>query len=112
MDDLSSSSLVSYSNKCNLADTHSSATLWHSRLGHPSYSCMKHMDSIPKCIEHNNNVCTVCPLAKQHRSPFPMSSIVSSSIFELLYVDIWGPIMFKHVTVSYTHLMLPTKRIV
>jgi len=35
--------------------------------------------------------CLVCPYAKQARSCFPTSSIRSSSCFDLIYVDMWGP---------------------
>ncbi|BBG95385.1 RmlC-like cupins superfamily protein [Prunus dulcis] len=34
--------------------------------------------------------CLVCPLAKQTRHPFPLSSINSLAPFELIHVDIWG----------------------
>lgn len=36
-------------------------------------------------------ICTICPLAKQHRLPFPHSTSMSSLPFQLLHVDIWGP---------------------
>lgn len=34
--------------------------------------------------------CVICPLAKQTRFKFPLSSIHTSSPFELVHVDIWG----------------------
>jgi hypothetical protein len=33
----------------------------------------------------------VCPLAKQHRLPFPVSDSTSNKIFDLVHCDIWGP---------------------
>ena len=38
-----------------------------------------------------DSVCTVCPLAKQKRLPFISNNNLSSSPFDLLHVDIWGP---------------------
>ncbi|XP_059315208.1 retrovirus-related Pol polyprotein from transposon RE1 isoform X2 [Lycium ferocissimum] len=35
--------------------------------------------------------CTVCPLAKQTKLAFPLSSHVSHAAFELIHCDIWGP---------------------
>ena len=36
-------------------------------------------------------ICIICPLAKQHRQPFPVSSSAALKPFALLHVDIWGP---------------------
>lgn len=46
-------------------------------------SSSKNLDSM--------TICNVCPQAKQHRLPFPHSSIKSISIFDLIHVDTWGP---------------------
>ncbi|XP_039067901.1 uncharacterized protein LOC120213937 [Hibiscus syriacus] len=35
--------------------------------------------------------CSVCPLAKQSRLPFPISSSRSPKPFDLIHVDLWGP---------------------
>ncbi|KAK4411591.1 Retrovirus-related Pol polyprotein from transposon RE2 [Sesamum angolense] len=40
----------------------------------------------------------VCPLAKQARIPFPLSECHSSTPFELLHMDHWGP--YKEHTIS------------
>ena len=68
--------------------------LWHCRLGHISDSRMKLIDD--PVVRDNLTInetspCCICPLAKQHRLPFPISSHKSSSIFELVHCDIWGP---------------------
>src|SRR4051812_28094167 len=39
----------------------------------------------------SNNACEICALAKQHRLPFPTSSISSTKPFELIHCDVWGP---------------------
>ena len=68
--------------------------VWHCRLGHPSLSRMSFLSSIVPNVSHsctNAHTCTVCPLAKQKRLPFPNNNHLSSTSFELLHVDIWGP---------------------
>lgn len=45
------------------------------------------------CFQHkscDSNKCVICPLAKQTRAPFSLSSISTKSCFELIHVDIFG----------------------
>jgi len=65
-------------------------------------------------------VCEVCPKAKQHRLPFPHNKTSSDYIFQLLYVDTWGPyhtktsaghrhfltIVDDYSRATWTHLMV------
>ena len=69
-----------------------SLNLWHMRLGHPSPARLKLVSSLLSSnnISYDNN-CTVCPMAKQTRLPFPLSSILTHAPFDLLHCDIWGP---------------------
>lgn len=41
--------------------------------------------------------CTICPMAKQTRLPFPHNTSHSSRALELLHVDIWGPYKFPTI---------------
>ena len=72
-------------------------SLWHCRLGHPSPQRLVLLHSlVPDVINCNINKtfdCSVCPLAKQKMLPFPasISSSSSSSCFDLIHADIWGP---------------------
>ncbi|KAL4332389.1 hypothetical protein GQ457_07G007410 [Hibiscus cannabinus] len=72
--------------------------LWHNRLGHPSKQRMSHfaaLDStIPSIVFHN---CDTCHMAKHKRLPFPISTSVSESIFDLVHLDVWGPFPVKSV---------------
>ena len=43
------------------------------------------------CNDNKVFDCNVCPLAKQKRLPFLHSVTTSSSCFDLVHVDIWGP---------------------
>ncbi|KAL4303976.1 hypothetical protein GQ457_10G014420 [Hibiscus cannabinus] len=74
----------------------SAIELWHNRLGHPSKQRMSHfamLDSdIPSTGLHN---CDTCLLAKHKRLPFPISTSVSESIFDLVHLDVWGPFPVK-----------------
>ena len=74
---------------CNHA--HASTHLWHSRLGHPSSSRLQFLAKNVLHFPFSNNACEVCPLAKQTRLPFHLSSISSSKPFSLIHCDIWGP---------------------
>ena len=44
--------------------------------------------------------CKTCHLAKQRRLSFPSHNNLSHSIFDLVYIDIWGPF---HVPTSFGH---------
>jgi hypothetical protein len=69
-----------------------SSDVWHFRLGHLSDSRLKLLSQYDSRISINtNNCCTVYPLAKQHRLPFPVSDSISNKNFDLIHFDIWGP---------------------
>lgn len=73
--------------------------LWHYRLGHLPTANLKLLHTQNKVVSvPNHEHCSICPLAKQRRLPFPLSTSKSEKCFDLLHVDIWGP--FK---VSSTH---------
>ncbi|KAL5753491.1 hypothetical protein ACOSP7_021711 [Xanthoceras sorbifolium] len=61
------------------------SNLWHMRLGHPSPSRLKLASFLLSSnnISYDNN-CTVCPMAKQTRLPFPLSSISTHAPFDLI----------------------------
>ncbi|CAL2277125.1 unnamed protein product [Prunus armeniaca] len=66
--------------------------LWHQRLGHPSSTPLHSLSkTIPEIMFHSEQICDVCPLAKQTRLPFTSSSIKTVAPFDLIHCDIWGP---------------------
>ena len=84
-------------------------SLWHFRLGHPSdvplkmlfNAPLKMLSSVIPHISHESNkLCNICPLAKQHISPFPHSFSVSKQPFDLIHFDIWGHFAVKSVSGS------------
>lgn len=60
------------------------------RRGHAPYSVLQKIPSLKKHVMHPCN-CLVCPLAKQHRLPFPTCSTKSKRPFDLVHIDVWGP---------------------
>ncbi|KAL0408303.1 UNVERIFIED_CONTAM: Retrovirus-related Pol polyprotein from transposon TNT 1-94 [Sesamum radiatum] len=81
----------------------SDVLLWHKRLGHPSYKVLKRVPNL-KIKVKNVEVCTICPLAKQHRLAFPCSSSCTSKPFELIHIDIWGP--YHQASLTNCHYFL------
>nr|GEV31986.1 cysteine-rich RLK (receptor-like protein kinase) 8 [Tanacetum cinerariifolium] len=69
-----------------------SYALWHHRLDHVSNSKLKHMNeflvSLSKsCLDKYLS----CPMAKFTKLPYDLSDSHSTNVFELMYIDIWGP---------------------
>jgi hypothetical protein len=76
-----------------------SSDMWHYRLGHPSNSRIKLLSQYDSHISFDqNNCCSVCPLAKQHRLAFPVSHSFSKAPFDLVHCDIWGPFSVASLT--------------
>ena len=85
------------------------AILWHKRLGHASLSLLNKLVSkdlvvgLPTIKYNDGKVCDACAKGKQVKNSFKSKKCVSTSRpLEMLHID----------SVSYTHLTLPTKRIV
>ena len=68
--------------------------LWHSRLGHLSSERLKvlvnsgHLGNISVS---NLSECSGCKLAKMSALPFNKSTSISTSPFQLVHTDLWGP---------------------
>jgi hypothetical protein len=71
-------------------------SLWHYRLGHLSDRPLKKLSSfLPHFTNENNKLCTICPLAKNHRLSFSNSDHISLHLFDLIHCNIWGPFTLK-----------------
>ena len=73
--------------------TTSTSTLWHRRLGHPSY---KTLSTLPvfknfKIDFSDSSQCYICFRAKQTRKVFPDSINKATIPFTLIHCDVWGP---------------------
>ena len=66
--------------------------LLHLRHGHIPFHRLKILYPYLKisCIQESL-LCTICPMARQHRLSFSHSEIKTKTPFELLHVYLWGP---------------------
>lgn len=90
MDDFSSSKANNMQQSSNVKERQ--IRLWHARLGHPSFSYMKHL--FPKLfldLHKSDFKCDTCILAKSHRVSYPISLNKSDTPFALIHSDVWGP---------------------
>jgi hypothetical protein len=72
----------------------SSFYLWHSRLGHVSSSRLRFLAStgaLGNLKTCDIFYCSGCKLTKFSALPFNRSISVSSSPFDLIHSDVWGP---------------------
>lgn len=72
-----------------------------SSLGHPSSDKLKLLSgtlSMPKNSSLVESHCPICPLAKQKRLSFESHNHMSSSPFDLIHLDVWGP--FKRESIE------------
>lgn len=69
------------------------ATLWHSRLGHPSYVKLDTLKSVLGFQKSNKDTshCDICQLSKQKHLTFPSKNNICNTPFELVHIDTWGP---------------------
>lgn len=68
-------------------------SVWHQRLGHPSENILHHLPIYSN--QKNSLVCVICLFAKQTKLPFPINNTVSDEVFDLIHIDIWGPLQTK-----------------
>ncbi|XP_019236310.1 PREDICTED: uncharacterized protein LOC109216595 [Nicotiana attenuata] len=74
---------------CLLEGMQADFTTWYRRLGHVPVKVMKQLDFLKdkKFSDCELNNCTVCPLARQTRKPFPLSSNRAEDIFHLIHLS-------------------------
>jgi histone deacetylase 1/2 len=69
-----------------------SMSVWHHRLGHPAASVVSQVLSKHKlCFVKESNkshVCDACQQGKSHQLPYPKSTSVSTSPFDLVFSDV------------------------
>ncbi|XP_075650134.1 uncharacterized protein LOC142620692 [Castanea sativa] len=88
----------------------SSSDLWHSRLGHPSLAKLQLLKPFVNIdITNKASCCDVCHFAKQERLSFPSSIHVTTTPFELIHYDLWGPFSIPTVD-GYRHKFAPRTR--
>ncbi|KAI5353010.1 hypothetical protein L3X38_005902 [Prunus dulcis] len=66
--------------------------LWHSRLGHPFFSYMKHpIQDLFSGFKDSDFTCDTCILAKSRSVPYQLSTNMYTTSFTLIHFDVWGP---------------------
>ena len=66
------------------------SSLWHKRLGHAPLKVLSRIKELNIVPIHDHH-CSICPIAKQSRLPFPTSLSHSVSVFNIIHGDVWGP---------------------
>lgn len=75
-----------------MLDKHDVNFLWQNRLSHVPFVEMRVISSIPANFSPKQPfICSICPMARQARLPFPHRTNTSTQNFQLLHVDICGP---------------------
>lgn len=65
--------------------------LWHKRLGHVPFSVIKKLPNLTSSDSTRISHCEVCPLPRQARILFPISTTRAVDYFDLLHMDVCGP---------------------
>jgi len=82
--------------------------LGHWRLGHPLVRKLRSVIHVESSISSLG--CESCELGKHHRATFQSRvNNRNSSVFELIYSDVWGPIvyhLFRVLDIFYFLLMI------
>ncbi|XP_004499523.1 uncharacterized protein [Cicer arietinum] len=82
----------------NSRSSHVTFDLWHLRLGHPSNNVLTHIcKHFPYVSFNSYKICDSCYLAKQSRLPFNASNTISDNAFDLIHMDIWGPLSHSSI---------------
>jgi hypothetical protein len=68
--------------------------LWHMRFGHSSFEKLNDINKVFPfvSVQKTSLPCDICFYAKQKRLPFHNSNHISSHNFDLVHMDIWGPL--------------------
>ena len=64
----------------------------HQRMGHPSYSLLKHMyPHLFKDIKDVDLICDACQLGKFKRANYPLGNNRTLEPFQIIHCNVWGP---------------------
>ncbi|KAK2371611.1 hypothetical protein QL285_084537 [Trifolium repens] len=72
------------------------AAIWHFRLGHLSHHRLASLHSkFPYVTADQNGICDICHYARHKKLPFNNSFNKASQAYDVIHLDIWGPISIK-----------------
>ena len=66
-------------------------TLWYFKLGHASLPRIRCLSQRHQSIIYHDFICDVCYFSKQKKLSFPASNSITLKCFDLILIDIWGP---------------------
>ncbi|KAG7554602.1 Retrotransposon Copia-like N-terminal [Arabidopsis suecica] len=75
-------------------------SMWHKRLGHPSFSRLDVISESLGTTRHKNKglaYCHICHLAKQKKLSYHSQNHICNTNLELLHIDIWGPFSVESI---------------
>nr|KYP38032.1 Retrovirus-related Pol polyprotein from transposon TNT 1-94 [Cajanus cajan] len=73
-------------------------SLWHIKLGHPSNKIVQVLSSQYDYLSfYPIQACDICSFAKEKKLSFPNSATRTQNFFELIHVDIWGPLAVSSI---------------
>ena len=80
-------------------------SLWHNRLGHVPFVKLRSISTLQANFSPKQPFsCNICPMARQSRLSFSHNKSQTKFIFELLHIDLWGPYLCLHMTITSTSL--------
>ncbi|GJQ91995.1 ribonuclease H-like domain-containing protein [Tanacetum coccineum] len=83
-------------NNSNIKSFNVSTCIWHNRLRHPSDQMLSVLKNrIEDLSQSESGPCEICHKVKQTREHFPISDHKSSSLSDLVHLDVWGPYRVK-----------------
>lgn len=67
--------------------------LWHSRLGHTSFTKLTMIDNELHFNPVNDDIThySICHLSKQKGLPFLSNNNICDTAFDIIHINIWGP---------------------
>jgi hypothetical protein len=85
---------ISDESVCNNTNFNNELDIWHVRMGHPPISRYNALKEYYPYVHFNKNVpvCDACHYGKQKRIPYNVSESIAEKPFDLIHMDIWGPL--------------------
>jgi hypothetical protein len=74
------------------------SAIWHFRLGHLSHHRLASLHSkFPYVTADHSGICDICHLARHRKLPYDHSFDKASQAYDVIHLDIWGPISIKYI---------------
>lgn len=84
------------SGSCFAAKNSDTTLLWHRRLAHTGFDCLRRMNDVWSA----KPLCETCILGKQTRLPFPNSTTKTTDVLQIVHSDVCGPMQVQSLQSS------------